>query len=228
MAVYLIEYDKAKKRNHTLMKRLPLCLLFAIGTTLSLSQRKSSLLKGVKKTSSYAAPKSTNTQNSPSTESLAPQTESSALNTKEVSAAEQSLEQKPLADATTTLAPAEQKTAAPRSKERTINLKTNISAENLGYNYLGTTYYPTFEIEANKAPCEPRQEKPITLKNNKLSLSYLCEFKKWGISYHREHKTLDYTVPESMNTVNVEFSWNNKDEHITVPGAQLIASKSIK
>lgn len=93
-------------------------------------------------------------------------------------------------------------------------------------NHWAKPFPSTFKLLANAQEIRPSTNKRIPVENGKLEVQYECEFKKFGILYHREHRSLMFKVPPQEKNLEIKFSWYDNNR-IVIANAQPVSSYNL-
>lgn len=97
---------------------------------------------------------------------------------------------------------------AQNKQTRTIVVKNGITRKMLGYSHWTGTYRPTtFVIDIDGNPLGQNEEQSVTIKNNRLTVSYRYSFMK---GYRTGARNITFIVDPEATTVTLTFAWKDK------------------
>lgn len=78
-----------------------------------------------------------------------------------------------------------------------------------------------FVLTVNDKELKNDMKESFSIFQETINVKYECEFKKFGILYHREVKEITLTVPPDQKELDVKFSWES-DSRINIAQAKEI------
>lgn len=66
-----------------------------------------------------------------------------------------------------------------------------------------------FIVSIQNKEIDLNTKKTFELTENNLQICYECEFKKWGILYHRENHAVEFNLSKKETDFDLEFTWES-------------------